>query len=186
MEATGWLLAGVDAAATAVLLVAGLGKLVSPALLRRALAEVTPAIGGIAGNSIVRGLAVAELIVASALLLPAGRPVAALMTAVLGLCFATVGVLAAVRHVRVPCGCFGSSSRRPLGWSTVGTGLALALVYPVNAVLARPGTDGGYPTGATLLASMASVVLCLWVNRALVSELVIQPRRAALDRSEVA
>ena len=64
MEVTGWLMAGVDAAATAVLLVAGLGKLVSPVPLRRALAEVAPAIARLGEIELRLGLDPRDAVIA--------------------------------------------------------------------------------------------------------------------------
>ena len=83
-----------------------------------------------------------------------------------------------------PCGCFGSSSRHPLGWTNIGLGLVLALVGPVNLLADDAGPAITYSTGAILLASTGSIVLCLWVHRRLTRQLLVR-RRAATTGSEV-
>jgi hypothetical protein len=118
--------------------------------------------------TILRGFAAAEIVVAVFLLVGAVRTPAAVVTSLLGACFVVVGLRAQMIRSTAPCGCFGSSSRRPLGWSNVAVGLALVATYPVNVRLA-PGAD--YQASTALIAVVGSIALCLYVNRHLIVRL---------------
>ena len=178
-----WAPAAFDAVASALLINAGVAKLVAPGPLERAVAEVLAAARGIIGKPVVRGLGVVELTVAVALLVRSARPAAAIACSLLGCCFVSVGILGVLRRSGVPCGCFGGASQQPLGWANVGLGALLALVWPVNALIG-PVTVQAYTTAAVLLASIGSAIVCLWLNRRLLVPL-FSARRAVQARSEV-
>lgn len=165
-----WLLAAFNAAVSALLTNAGVAKLVAPAPLLRAVAEVTRLPSRSAGELLVRGFGAAELAVAVALLVPPARWPAAVAAALLGLCFAAAGVLGVLRGSSVPCGCFGSASGQPLGWANVGFGAVLAAAWPVNALTWRLPSPG-YPVVVVALASVATAAGCLWLNRHLIAPL---------------
>lgn len=164
-----WTLAVFDASAAAVLINAGVTKMVAPAPLLRASAEVLAAPRWL-GEPLVRGFGGAELVVAVALLVPPARLSAAIATTMLGVCFATAGLVGVLRGSSVPCGCFGGSSRQPVGWVNVALGAALAVVWPVNLLAGHRPTPG-YSAAAVLLASIAATVICLWLNRRLITRL---------------
>jgi hypothetical protein len=171
MNADGWFIAVIEAVAASVLLNAGIAKLVSPEPMTVAAAEVVPLLAGRITRSLVHALALAELAVAAGLLLPATRFAATVVTVALGLGFGAFGLLAIRRHSSAPCGCFGRSSRRPAGRSSIGAGLGLAV--PAVVALSMWPADGRIPAGGTVvLMAAGSVMLCLWLNRELVVELL--------------
>lgn len=177
-----WILLAANALAAAMLLTAGLGKLVSPDPVRRALTEIVP--GTVRTRTVVRGFALAETLAAVSLLVPAVRVPAAAGTSALGVCFVALGLRGRFGRSTEPCGCFGPSSRRPLGWANVGVGLALAAVYPLNARLA-PGMDlADYQASGTLLTAVGAIALCLHVNRRLIVRL-LWPTRGVPAGNEV-
>ncbi|MES9542606.1 MauE/DoxX family redox-associated membrane protein [Actinomadura sp. NPDC000600] len=168
-----WALTAADAAAAAVLLNSGLAKLVVPGPLRRALAELAPAADRPAA---VRGLAAVEIAAAVALIVGPLRVPAAVLASLLGLLFAAFGVLGRTRRSTAPCGCFGASADRPLGWSNVAVGLLLAAVLPLAATTATPAD---HTEGAVLLASTGSLALCLSAHRELIRQRLLSRIRAA-------
>lgn len=168
-----------DALAAAILINAGVTKMVVPAPLLRASAEVLAAPGWL-GPPVVRGFGAIELAVAVALLVQPARLPAAIATTILGVCFATAGLAGVLRRSSVPCGCFGGSSGQPLGWANVALGVALA-VWPVSLLVGHR-TTSGYSAAAVLLASIAATVLCLWLNRRLIMR-ILPARRTGLGVS---
>lgn len=178
---SGWTLAVFDAAVAAILINAAVTKMVAPAPLLRASAEVLAAPRWL-GKPLVRGFGATELAVAVALLVWPARLPAAVAATMLGVCFATVGLVGVRRRSSVPCGCFGGSSRQPLGWANVALGAALAVVWPVN-LLATHRPAPGYSAVAVLLACMAATVLCLWLNRRLIKTAVQVRRTRSLEVS---
>ncbi len=172
-----WILTVFDALVAAVLINAGVTKIVAPGHLLRASAEVL-AVARWLGGPFVLGLGGTELAVAVALLVRPFRLPAAIVITMLGICFATAGLVGLLRRSSVPCGCFGGTSRLPLGWANIAIGTVLATVWPVN-LLARQAMPG-YPAAAVLFASMAATGLCLWLNRRLIARLVPASRTRKL------
>jgi len=170
-----WVLAAAAAAAAAVLVNAGVAKLVSPGQLRGAAAEVSPLGGRLLTAALVRGLGMAEIVAGMGLLISQVRLPAAIAVSALGACFSALGALGLARGSSLPCGCFGAVGARPLGWTNVWLGAALVLAWPV-IVLAGPVPALGYSQAAVLLASIAVVLLCLWLNRSLIAALRRAPR----------
>jgi hypothetical protein len=175
------LFAAGNAVAVAILANAGVAKLVSPMPFRRALGEVAPRIGNQVGRATVRLVASVELIAALGLLAFAARSWAAMVVAALGSCFAVLGTIGWLRRSSVPCGCLGVENERPLGPTNVALGAALISLVPLNGYAS---VDAHYTIWATLLASIGSVVLCLWLKRRLVAGLLV-PKRAVAGGSEV-
>jgi hypothetical protein len=173
----GYPLLAVDALAVALLLNAAAVKAAAPGPLRRALTELAPAAP--VTDTTVRMFAAAETIAALALVLAPVRTASAVAVTVLGLCFAAFGVAGRVRGTALPCGCFGRRTSAPLGATNVVLGLALALVLPAHAAL--PARDGDTAsTAATAVgAALATLALCLWMNRDLVRDLFWDVRTAA-------
>jgi hypothetical protein len=169
-----WALAVFNAAAAGVLINAGVAKMVLPGPLLRASAELLATPPRI-GEVLVRGFGATELGAAVALLFLSARMPAAIAVAALGVCFAMAGVVGALRGSSEPCGCFGGASRQPLGWANAALGIGLAAVWPVNA-LAELVPGQGYSLGTALLASIASAVLCLWLNRRLIARVLTSNR----------
>lgn len=178
-----WVLAALNAVGSALLINAGVTKLVAPGPLERAVTEVLAVPRGAIGKPAVRGLGVVEVIVAVALLILSARLAAAIACSLLGCCFVSVGIVGVLRRSSVPCGCFGGASKQPLGWANVGLGAVLAVIWPVNALLG-PVTVQAYTTAAVLLASIGSAIVCLWLNRRLLIP-VFSARRVPQARSEV-
>jgi hypothetical protein len=170
MTLVDWLVTAVTAAAAAVLIAAGAGKLAIPGPLRRAVAEVFPASGRRVTSVVVRAFGAVEIAVAAGMLAGPVRLMSAIAAAALGACFAVLGVLGLARGARLPCGCFGAASQHPLGWVSITLGAALLAPWPV---LAGHGFAGrvpgvGYSTAAVLLTSIGVVLLCLMQNRRLI------------------
>jgi hypothetical protein len=179
----GWVLALVSAAAAALLLNAGIAKLVSVGQPARAVAELLPALPGGAAHRLVRGFAASEIVVAVALLIAPARRGAAVAALALGLCFVALGAAGRIRSTSMACGCLGESGGRPLGWVNVGYGVAIGMVAPC-AMLLRPSAGGGNTAAGLLLGSACSMLLCLWLNRrfvagALTGAQARMPRRRA-------
>lgn len=158
-----WVVLALNAAAAAILLTAGIGKILAPQHVQAALAEVLPAPRGLFTTGRLRGAAVVEIAVAVSLLTTTTRIAGALGTAGLGLIFALLGAVGLRRGGGTPCGCFGVPGRHPLGWPNVGFGLALAAVGALNLLVSLTGPAGEYAAGAVLL--MAACSLCLWWHR---------------------
>lgn len=119
------------AAATALLLQAGVAKFVKPTPLARALAELV-------GQrrvpvSVVRLFAGTEVALALLLVLARDGRLVLLAVAAVGLSFIVVGAAGKIRATDLPCGCFGTSAGRPFGWSNVAAGVALLSAVGVAA-----------------------------------------------------
>lgn len=170
-----WLLAVFNAVAAALLINAGVAKLIAPASLLRAVAEVARLSARPGGELLVRELGAAELAVVVALLVPQARWPAAAAATLLGLCFAAAGAAGLRRGSSVPCGCFGGASGQPLGWANIGLGAVLAAAWPVNALTWRLPWPA-YPAVVVELASIATVAGCLWLNRRLITRLFLARR----------
>jgi hypothetical protein len=161
-----------NTAAAAVLLNAGVAKLVSPAPLGRALREVLPAnapvLDRLAGTrAFGRLVGAAEIAAALGLLLAATRVPAAFATALLGGAFAALGTAGLLRRSVKPCGCFGMAGKQRLGASNIVLGLALILLAPLNAVAAA---GDAYEQSIVMLTSLGALLLCLWLHRGAVGQ----------------
>lgn len=165
-----WELAVLNAATAGVLINAGVAKMIVPGPLLRASADLPVALPG-TGKVFVRGFGAIELGAAVALLFLSARLPATVAVAALGICFALAGLVGVLRGSSVPCGCFGGASRQPLGWVNVALGIALTAVWPMNALVGRVPAEG-YSLRTALLASIASAVLCLWLNRRLIARVL--------------
>lgn len=174
MLADGWWVLAVNAAAAALLVNSGVVKLVSPAPLRRALRELAPVAGGRVPDPVVRAAGVFEVLAAGGLLATGTRILAAVVIACLGVTFALLGAAGLARRSTTACGCFGQASERPLGATNIVVGLALVAVLPLNAMAAA-----GDPAQAVLLAALGTLLLCLWLNQALLRQLLPLRRAGA-------
>jgi hypothetical protein len=180
-----------NAVAAAILVNAAAAKLVAPERLATALRQLAPASiagwigldGEGTGAGIARTAAGVEAAAAVGLLVPEVRVPAAALLALLGACFAALGLAGSVRGGTAPCGCFGVDSDRPLGAANVVGGLAMVGLAALNA---RHGLGAGsrYAEAAPALASILSIALSLWMRRRLVTRLLLA-RRAATPGSEV-
>jgi methylamine utilization protein MauE len=164
-------LIAVNAATSAVLIVAGAGKLVAPHQLVKALRSLVA--GQQINSAVVRGLAAVEIGAGVLLTIPATRLPAAGLAGLLGLAFAAAGITGMARRSTTSCGCFGSTGGdrrgRPLGAWNVGLGVFLAAVPPLNGGTELTATD---PFVASALSTaVAMVAVALWMYRRLVHEL---------------
>jgi hypothetical protein len=178
MDFGDWVLLAVNTIAASLLLNSGIAKTVAPGPPGRAVAEIVPAVDRAVIEAVVRGAAFAEIAVAAALPFRTLRLPGAVAVSLLGASFVVLGLLGAARHSKAPCGCFGTSRTRPLGWLNVVLGLVLAAVYPVNAVWS-PGGD--YPVSTLLSTSILSLALCVYMRRELVGQLLVPRRRASAE-----
>jgi hypothetical protein len=178
MEPSSVLVVGVNACATAVLVTAGMTKLVSPDQLRLALADVLGDLGRWVTKSRLKVFAVIEMIAGVSLSVPVIQLPGAWAVGVLGVCFAIAGVLGLLRRSTTACGCFGRSAGRPLGLVNVLVGAAFLAVLVVNH--AATASDAGFSSSA-VGASLATVLLTLWAHRQLIKEFT-RPREASAPR----
>jgi hypothetical protein len=163
MDVSDPVLIALNSLAVGGLMVAGATKLVVPQPVRRALREVAP--GHEIPVAAVKAFAVAEILVALALLLPSTRVVAGFGLAALGLTFAVAGAAGRVRRSTVACGCLGGGDRA-LGLRNVLAGVAFLGVAGLN-VAGVPSADPDPWNAAPLAGAAATVLLCAWTHRAL-------------------
>ncbi len=180
MDFGDWILSAINAIAASLLLNSGIAKTVASGPARRAVEEVVPVLDSAVIGAVVRGAAIAEIVVAAALPIPPLRIPAAVAIALLGTSFMVLGLLGIVRHSDAPCGCFGTSGKRPLGGLNILLGLALTSVYPVNAVWSA---DDRYPVATLLSTSILSIAMCVYMRRELVVQLLM-PRHGSPAESE--
>jgi hypothetical protein len=163
-----WVLLFANATASAVLVVAGIGKFVVPRPLTQALSEL---LGRDPGERVVRAVGVVELIAAVTLIVEATRGASAVLVAVLGAAFAVFGAAGLVRKTTLACGCFGRSESRPLGAVNIAAGIGLAAILPINTMY---GPRGDYATGVVLTTSLLVMIICLLTHRRLIASLLIR------------
>jgi hypothetical protein len=180
MDSSSVLVIGVNACATAVLVTAGMTKLVSPDQLRLALADVLGDLGRWVTKSRLKVFAVIEMIAGVSLSVPVIQLPGAWAVGVLGVCFAIAGVLGLLRRSTTACGCFGRSAGRPLGLVNVLVGAAFLAVLVVDHA-ATTSDAGPYFYGSAVGASLATVLLTLWAHRQLIKEFT-RPREASAPR----
>ena len=77
---------------------------------------------------------VLELVLGALLVVNLGRPVTAVLAAVLLTAFTALLVRLLLDGRRPPCNCFGSLSRRPIGWGSVVRNLVLLALAVVAAL----------------------------------------------------
>ncbi len=131
---------------------------------------------------IARGLPVAEILLAVALLAPWTRSVADMTAAAL---FVVFGLAVGVNIVRgrreIDCGCGDPAHRQPLSWSLVGRNVALAALL-IAAGLAPHAVIGVGGLVVSLAAALAGflLILCQEAFQALPGRDAGQARRARL------
>lgn len=108
-----------------LLLYSGSGKLLAPADLSAALAEIVRT--GRSYRRVVRVMATAEVAVSVLLTLRPELPLTRVAVGGLGASFAAAGIAGRVRRAERPCGCFGSSSAGSLGLWNAAVGLVFVL-----------------------------------------------------------
>jgi hypothetical protein len=150
-----------------LLINAGLAKLTSPNALLRALQELFPA-ASITKAWAVRPFAVVELTAGLGLIALATVRAASLIAATLGVCFALLGAGGWLARSKVPCGCIGGYSDKPLGVTNVVVGLFLAFVLPLNTLIRLGPTQiSDYSQWALVVTSVSCLLICAWMNRRL-------------------
>jgi uncharacterized membrane protein HdeD (DUF308 family) len=180
MDFADFILPAANTVAAALLLNSGIAKTVNLRPPRRAVEEIVPVLDGAIVGAVLRVAAIVEVAVAATLPVAPLRVSAAIAASLLGVSFVVLGLLGIARHSKAPCGCFGTSGRRPLGWLNVVLGLGLAAVSPVNLAWS-PGER--YPVATLLWTSIMSIALCVYTRRELVVQLLV-PRRGAPAESE--
>jgi methylamine utilization protein MauE len=170
VTAAGWEIAVVSALIAAVLLSAGVAKVLSPGILMRSMAEVFPPFARL-GPLPVRVFGSVECAIAISLLAGPARVPAAVAAAAAGVMFAILGSLGWATGSALPCGCFGAGSRRPLGWMNVATGAVLVLAGLAETTV-RPVPAGPYSTAAALFTAVAVVGSGCWASRQLIRPLL--------------
>jgi Methylamine utilisation protein MauE len=175
MTTTGWVEAVINSLAAALLLNAGLHKVVVPGRLREALRELLGRRSNFVSHSLVRTLAGLEVVSAIALTIAPVRMYGAVAAGVLGLVFAAAGLAGRLRRSTVSCGCLGGSGGRALGMFNVVVGLALAGVAVLNTGIASSQVDDGYAGAVTLWAAFFALMFCGWANRRLIHDVFRAP-----------
>jgi hypothetical protein len=175
MSATGWIEAVINSLAAALLLNAGLHKVVVPGRLREALRELLGRRSNFVGDSHVRALAGLEVVSAVALTIAPVRMFGAVATGVLGLAFAVAGVAGRLRRSTLSCGCLGGSGGHALGMFNIVVGLVLAGVAVLNAGIASSQVGDGYMRAVSLWAAFFALMFCGWANRRLIHEVLRAP-----------
>lgn len=149
----------------AVLLVAGIDKLVAPATLANALRDALPWFRGLITDTTVRAAAAVEMATAVSLNVAALRVPAAVGAGVLGLAFAVAGAGGWLHKSTQACGCLGRFGTRPLGRRNIAAGIALVAVAVIHAQLAQPAF-----LGSACGTVLGSIVLVMVLNRSIVRE----------------
>lgn len=170
--------AAMNCVAAALLISAGVSKLVKPDPFREALEEVVRGAGRLVSRPSVRLIAVLEIVGALALTSASLRVLAAFAVGCLGFCFVALGLAGSIRGSRLPCGCFGAANgSRPLGLVNVASGAFFMLLLPAN-LLQNTAVE---TIPSLYVIAIAIVSWTFWVHRGLVGDVLI--RRA--DRVEV-
>jgi hypothetical protein len=171
-------LIAVNTVVASALLAAGIGKLVGPRQLVAALAEV---VDGVRPDvATVRAIAVFEVAVATALLVPAARTVGAVGLAALALGFLLVGVLGMRKGSTRPCGCMGDPQGEPFGPRSAGMAVAFAAVSVCNLMVSVPARQrGDYSAAALSATACGAVALCVWRSRRRIRS-VLGPSRSTV------
>jgi len=163
--------------AAGLVLVAGIGKLVRPTLMRDAVRLRMPA-----ATWLVRGIGTGEVALSLAVLLLGGRVLFALLAGTY-LAFTVVALLQA--RAGRSCGCFSGSSN-VIGWSHLATNLVAAVVAAVVAVSHAPGLGMLLPLGMLpAAATLALFALAVVLTRSLLTDLpeVLAARSTVLGGS---
>ncbi|MGI8862960.1 MAG: MauE/DoxX family redox-associated membrane protein [Solirubrobacteraceae bacterium] len=156
-----------------VLVVSGVRKLVAPNGLAQALHELgIPRL--LTRPAVVRGFAAAEVCTATAVTLP-WRAVATSLGIAVALSFVALGVLGVSRPGNAACGCFGQGKGHPLGFRNIVAGLAVLICVAVSAVVPESLTNAQRFVVEGSVTSVAAVGLSLWLDRRLVSRLILSP-----------
>lgn len=171
-----WVVLALDVVAAAMLISAGLVKLVSPGQLVAALNELPRGPRPIVGNAAVRLAAGLEIAVGCGLMAPGLRVAAGAGAAVVGLCFAGLGMAGWLGSSTQPCGCAGGYGGRPLGLANIVIGLALVAVLPVNLLgQLTPEQSAAFGERAAVGTAVLLLALAVWTNRELAVQLARTP-----------
>lgn len=155
----------VSCLAAAVLLVAGIDKLVAPVTPATALRDALPRFGRLITDTTVRGAAAVEVATAVSLNVAALRVPAAVGAGALGLAFAVAGAGGWLHRSTRACGCLGRFGTHPLGPRNIAAGIALVAVAVVHAQHAQPDF-----LGSACGTVLGSIVLVMVLNRSIVRE----------------
>jgi len=159
-----------------VLVVSGVRKLVAPNGLAQAVRELgMPRL--LSRPAVVRSFAAIEVCTAAALTLP-WRAVATTLGIAVALSFIGLGVLGVSRPGSAACGCFGQDKGHPLGFRNIVAGLAVLISVAVSAAVPESLTNSQRFVVEGSVTSVAAVGLSLWLDRRLVSRLILSPRPA--------
>jgi hypothetical protein len=166
---------GVTLTAAAVVLCAGAGKLAVPWPAARAVraVRVLPA-SEAAATVVVRSVALAEIMIATAVPVRSTRVPAAIALGALGLTFVGFGLALRLRRGAVSCGCFGRDTGHPAGWRNVVGGVGLVGVATAN--VASAGAGGLDDANAFMVVAGLTVAVCGWIYRRLLRDLTASMR----------
>lgn len=149
-------------AVAALLVVAGIAKVVDPAPLAANLRSVLPvSLLEPAWSTIGRVLGGLELAIALAMVIPRTQREGALGVVALGTAIVVWVLLARFRRAAEPCGCFGRASTHPLGWRNI---VVAAIFIAVGCATVLAGPSRGYSTEwplALLVLSGLSLVVVM-------------------------
>ncbi len=165
--------ASVSCLTAAVLLVAGIDKLVAPANLASALRDALPLLRRLITDTTVRAAAAVEVATAVSFTIPALRVPAAIGAGALGFAFAVAGAGGWLQKSTKACGCLGRFGTHPLGPRNLAVGIVLIAVAVLHAQQAQ--LDFFSSTIGTVVGALALVLV---LNRSMVREFT-RPLEAA-------
>ncbi|WP_270888278.1 MauE/DoxX family redox-associated membrane protein [Pedococcus sp. 5OH_020] len=156
--------AGISVATSAVLFLAGPGKLTAPTALASALTTTVPYLRPGQARTAARLVGVVESCVA-VLLATGSRPhLTGTALAALGLAVLVLSVVAGARGLTVPCGCFSAvdaTDHRTLGPRTAAYGAGFVAVGALHGLATSTG-----PADLRLTAALTLALACLLATHA--------------------
>ncbi len=154
-----------NAVGATLLVNAALLKLLAPEQLRRALAELVSERLRLAGLVPVAGIV--EFACGVSLLETHLRVWAAIIVAMVGMCFAVLGIAGKVRRSVAPCGCMGTQSDKPFGLQNVIIGTGLAALLLVNFQVRPLDYGDSYSVIAMSISALLLILMGVWSSREL-------------------
>ncbi len=159
MQTAQWTIVLGNSLVAGLLLFASFAKIVSPAALSRTLLVLTQ-LESLSTVSVVRTIGLAEFLVAIGIMIPDLRLAAAASLGALGVAFAFSGVMARIRRVAEPCGCFGLATRQPLGLLNVFFGAVLVAAAALNFII-RENLAAQYTVKLPVFTGMLLCAICI-------------------------
>jgi hypothetical protein len=164
-----------DIGAAGILIFAGIGKLVAPAALSRAVGDLL-VLKDTVSSAWIRFLAAVEITVAIVFLASPAKQIGDVgyaLLALVGLTFVTFGALGRARGSVLPCGCFGSQEGKPFGLGNIAIGVGFLIVAALSFL--SVGTSGSTTTNfenSLLGTTVFLLTVSLLTNRGVIATLI--------------